>query len=72
MKYGNLMLPAGHILDLYRVRLLNAAPFCKNYAKLYFNAKHLKKGLNRGGKIFGALFSKKCSLWPISNTALNF
>ena len=31
----------GHILDLYCVRLLNAAPFCENYAKLYFDAKHL-------------------------------
>ena len=34
---------SGHILDLYCVRLLNAAPFCKNSAKLYFDAKHLKK-----------------------------
>ena len=24
-----------------------AAPFCENYAKLYFDAEHLKKGLNR-------------------------
>ena len=59
LKYENLMLPAGHIVDLYRVRLLNAAPFCKNDAKLYFDAKHLKKGLDRDGrrgvKIFGAL-----------------
>ena len=63
LKYENLMLPAGHIVDLYRVRLLNAAPFCKNDAKLYFDAKHLKKGLDRDGrrgvKMFGALFFKK-------------
>ena len=49
LKYGNLMLPAGHILDLYLVTLSNAASFCKNYAKLYFDTKHLKKGLNREG-----------------------
>ena len=53
-----LMLP-GHILDLYCVRLSNTAPFCKNYAKLYFDAKHLEKGLNRDG-IFEALFFEKC------------
>ena len=50
------MLP-GHILDLYCVRLSNTAPFCKNYAKLYFDAKHLEKGLNRDG-IFEAFFLK--------------
>ena len=56
--------PAEHVLDLYCVRLSNAAPFCKNYTKLYFDPKHLEKGLNRvgvggGGKILAALFSKK-------------
>ena len=65
LKYGNLILPAGHILDLYCVRLSNAAIFCENYTKLYFDAKHLWKGLNKElGKIVGALFSKKCSFWP--------
>ena len=63
MKYENLMLPAGHILDLYHVRLSNVAPFCENYTKLYFDAKH---------KIFGALFSRKCPFWTISNAALDF
>ena len=29
LKYGNLILPAGHILDLYRVRISNANPFAK-------------------------------------------
>ena len=51
-----------HILDLYFVRLSNAAPFpfCENYGKLHDVAKHLEKGLNKGdGEIFGALFSKK-------------
>ena len=38
----------GHILDLYCVQLSNAAPFCQNYTKLYFDAKHLENGLNRG------------------------
>ena len=53
---------AGHILDLYCVRLSNAELFCENYVKLYFDAKHVEKGLNRGvGEIFGALSSKKCS-----------
>ena len=41
--------PAEHVLDLYCVRLSNAAPFCKNYTKLYFDPKHLEKGLNRVG-----------------------
>ena len=71
LKYGNLMLPGGHILDLYRIRLSNAAPFCENYTKLYFNAKQLKKGLNREGggvgegriKILVPFFQKMCPLW---------
>ena len=37
--------PAGPNLDLLYVLKLNAAPFCENYAKLYFDAKHLKKGI---------------------------
>ena len=56
------LLRTGHILDLYCIQLLNAAPFSENYTKLYFDAKHLEKGLNSeaggGGEIFGALFSK--------------
>ena len=39
---------AGHILDLYCIQLLNADPFCENRAKVYFDAKHLEKGLNSG------------------------
>ena len=46
------------ILDLYCIRLSSAAPCCENHAKLYFHAKHLEQGLNRGkGEILGALFS---------------
>ena len=50
----------GHILDLYCVQLLSAAHFCQNYAKLYFDAKHLEKGLNRGGVLnfWGPFFQK--------------
>ena len=33
----------GRILDLYCVWLLNASPFCKSYAKLYYDAKHLER-----------------------------
>ena len=52
------LLPAGHILDLYCIRLLNAALFFENNTKLYFDATHLEKGLNSDGReIFGALFS---------------
>ena len=46
----------GHILDLYCVRLSNAALFCENYAKLYFDARLLENRLNRGG--WGTLFLK--------------
>ena len=60
MLFKSFMLPVGHILDLYCVALSNAAPFSENYIKLYFDAKHLEKGWNRGGGIFGALFSKNC------------
>ena len=69
------MIPSGHTLDLCCVRLSNVASFYENYATLYFDAKHLEKGLNReASEIFGAFFSKKkkCPFWPISNAALNF
>ena len=54
-----------HILDLYCVRLSNAAPFCENYTKLYFDAKHLEKGLKRMGgvKFLVPFFSKKVSFF---------
>ena len=69
----------GHMLDLNCIRLLNAAPICGNYAKLYFDIKHLEKGLYRGVKFFIPFFQKKCPffiekcpLWQIPNTAVNF
>ena len=34
-------------LDLLYVRQSDAAPFCENYAKLYFDPKHIEKELNR-------------------------
>ena len=37
--------PWGPNLDLLCVQQLGTAPFCENYAKLYFDAKHLEKGL---------------------------
>ena len=38
---------SGLNLYLLCVQQSGAAPFCENYAKLYFDAKHLEKGLNR-------------------------
>ena len=62
LKYGHLMLPAGCILDLYCIQycvwLSNAAPSWENFTNLYFDAKHLEKGLNIRGETFGALFEK--------------
>ena len=37
----------GPNLYLLCVQQSGAAPFCENYAKLYFDAKHLEKGLIR-------------------------
>ena len=61
---------------------IERCPFCQNYAKLYFDAKNLEKGLHsgwEGGEIFRTLFSKKvpffhkkCPFWPISNAARTF
>ena len=39
---------------------MDAAPFCENYAKLYFDAKHLAKRVNMGGgRGLGHYFQKK-------------
>ena len=40
---------SGHILDLYCIQLSNTGLFSENCATLYFDAKHLEKGLNRVG-----------------------
>ena len=45
---GNFTEHPGPNVDLLCVRQSDAAPFCENYAKLYFDVKHLEKGLNRG------------------------
>ena len=37
---------------------IERCPFCKNYANLYFDAKHLEKRLNEGGGGESALFHK--------------
>ena len=52
---------AGPNLDRLCVRQLQAAAFCENYTKLYFDAKHLEKGLNRGWWNFWCFFFKKNS-----------
>ena len=44
-------------LDLLCTWQLNTASFCENYAKLYFDAKHSEKGLNRGWWNFRCLES---------------
>ena len=49
----------GPNLDLLCVQQLGTAPFCENYAKFYFDAKHLEKGLNRGWWNFFVLFFQK-------------
>ena len=52
---------AGYILDLSCVTLSNGTLFCENYAKLYFDVKHLEKGLIRGVcEILKPVFLKKC------------
>ena len=46
--------------------ILRSTIECENYTKLYFDAKHLEKGLNRGGEGRGGVkflvpfFQKKC------------
>ena len=39
---------AGPNLDLLCIQQSDAAPFYENDAKLYFDVKHLGKGLNKG------------------------
>ena len=40
--------PSGPNLDLLCVQQSDTASFSENYEKLYFDAKHFKKRLNRG------------------------
>ena len=52
-------------------RQTDAVPFCETYAKLYFDAKHLEKVLNRRWWSFWCLFfRKKCPFLSISDAAL--
>ena len=74
LKYGNLILPEGHILDLYCARLSSAAHFYETYTRLYFDAKQLEKALIEawGWGLLVPFFQKKCHFWQISNVAVNF
>ena len=40
--------PSGPNLDLLCVQQSGAATICENNSMLYFDAKHLEKGFNRG------------------------
>ena len=62
----------GPSLDLLCIQQSDAVPIHENYAKLYFDAKHFKKGLNRGGEIFGALYFKKVSFLANTGCCSNF
>ena len=66
MKILNQKIWAGPNLDLLCVLQSDAAPFCGNYAKLYFDAKHLEKGLSTHSWNFW------CPFWSIMDTALIF
>ena len=62
LKYGDLMLPAWYIAFNIVFHYSTLPPFVKLY-KALFDAKHLEKGLNSRGQIFGALFSKESALF---------
>ena len=62
LKYGDLMLPAWYIAFNIVSHYSTLPPFVKLY-KALFDAKHLEKGLNSRGQIFGALFSKESALF---------
>ena len=51
--------PSGPNLDLLCVPQSAAAPICENDSMLYFDAKHLEKGFNRGWWNFWFPFFKK-------------
>ena len=67
--------PADPNLDLLRVQRSGAAPYCENYVKFYFNAKHLEKRLNSWWGNFWfpfVLFFQKSLFWPILKAAQIF
>ena len=49
-------------LDLLWIWQLDAASFCENYQKLYFDVKHVEKGLNRDWQHFWCSFFKTVPL----------
>ena len=49
LKLVSISLP-GPNLDLLCIRQSHAVPIQENYAKIYSHAKHIEKGLNRGGE----------------------
>ena len=55
-------------LDLLCVRQSDAAPFCENYTKLYFDAKHLEKKTNS----FFNFFYQKSAFLANKDAALIF
>ena len=57
--YSMLDAPSGPNLDLLYVQQSGTAPICENHSMLYFDAKHLQKGLNRGWSNFWFPFFKK-------------
>ena len=75
--YSMLDDPSGPNLELLCVQQWGATPICENYSMLYFDAKHLEKGLSRGCWNFWFPFfekkkKKKCPLWPILEAAQIF
>ena len=52
----------GPNLEILCIQQSDSALSCENYAKLYFDAKHVGKALNRGGEIFDAHIFKRSAL----------
>ena len=50
-------------LDLLGIQQLGDAPFWENCAKLYFDVKHLEKGLNKGWWNFWCTLFQKSVLF---------
>ena len=38
----------GHDLGHFHIQKSGTSPFCENYEKIYFDAKYVENGLNRG------------------------
>ena len=60
-------------LDKNSIWLTNPFHFYENYKNLYFDAKHLNSGLNRGSSnLWCSIFQKKYPFWKILYPALIF